>query len=131
MSTRFVALPLVGLLAATATPALADITKIVPAGHTQQIDFFASLHPDCSPTGTPTVRLIDGPSKGLVTTETGRDFLAFARPNPRARCNSHRVAGTKLLYKSADNFIGTDHVRILILSGSGESREAVYDIQVR
>jgi hypothetical protein len=124
------AIPLLALLLGTA-PAWAGISKTVPSGRTQQIDFFASLHPDCTPTGTPTVRLIDGPSKGLVTTETGKDFLAFAKPNPRARCNSRRVSGTKLLYRSADNFIGSDQVRILILSGSGEGREAVYDIEVR
>ena len=118
-------------LLAGAAPAWADTSKTVPSGRTQQIDFFASLHPDCSPTGTPTVRLIDGPFKGLITTENGRDFMAFAKPNPRARCNSHRVAGVKLLYRSADNFIGSDKVRILILSGSGAGREATYDIQVR
>ena len=44
--------------------ARADIAKVVPTGTTRQIDFFASIHPDCSPTGTPVVRLIDGPSKG-------------------------------------------------------------------
>jgi hypothetical protein len=124
-------LSLAGALPMLAAPAFADTSKTVPSGRTQQIDFFASLHPDCTSTGTPTVRLIDGPSKGLVTTENGRDFTAFAKPNPRARCNTRRVEGVKLLYRSADNFIGTDRVRILILSGSGAGREAIYDIQVR
>ena len=105
--------------------------KAVPSATTQQIDFFASLHPDCSPTGTPTVRLIDGPTKGIISTEKGRDYLPFPRGNVRSRCNAHRVAGVKLLYRSADKFLGTDKVRILILSGSGESREANYTIQVR
>ena len=130
-STRSLALLTLAILPMSVAPALADAAKLVPTGRTQQIDFFASLNPDCSPTGVPTVRLIDGPSKGLVTTESGRDFMAFAKPNPRARCNSRRVAGLKLLYRSADNFIGSDKVRILILSGSGAGREATYDIQVR
>ncbi len=111
--------------------ASAEIGKAVPSATTQQIDFFASLHPDCSATGTPVVRLIDGPTKGLITTEKGRDFLPFAKGNPRSRCNMRRVSGLKLLYRSADAFIGTDKVRILILSGSGESREATYTIEVR
>lgn len=111
--------------------ASAEIGKAVPSATTQQIDFFASLHPDCSATGTPVVRLIDGPTKGLITTEKGRDFLPFAKGNPRSRCNMRRVSGLKLLYRSADAFIGTDQVRILILSGSGESREATYTIEVR
>lgn len=111
--------------------ASAEIGKAVPSATTQQIDFFASLHPDCSATGTPVVRLIDGPTKGLITTEKGRDFLPFPKGNPRSRCNARRVLGVKLLYRSADAFIGTDKVRILILSGSGESREAAYTIEVR
>lgn len=111
--------------------AVAEIGKAVPSGTTQQIDFFASLHPDCSATGTPVVRLIDGPTKGLITTEKGRDFLLFPKGNPRSRCNLRRVSGVKLLYRSADAFVGTDKVRILILSGSGESREATYAIEVR
>lgn len=115
------------LLPATA---LADTAKAVPSGTTQQIDFFASLHPDCSATGTPVVRLIDGPSKGLITTEGGRDFLPFAKGNVRSRCNSRRVSGIKMFYRSADNFIGSDRVRIMILS-DGTAREAIYTIQVR
>lgn len=111
--------------------ACAEIGKAVPSATTQQIDFFASLHPDCSATGTPVVRLIEGPTKGLITTEKGRDFLPFAKGNPRSRCNMRRVSGIKLLYRSADAFVGTDRVRILILSGSGESREAAYTIEVR
>lgn len=122
---------LAGALALLPHVAFADIAKAVPSGTTRQIDFFASLHPDCSPTGMPVVRLIDGPSKGLITTESGRDFLPFAKGNPRSRCNAHRVSGLKLLYRSADAFVGADRVRILILSGSGESREAIYTIQVR
>lgn len=112
-------------------PARADIAKAVPSGRTQQIDFFASLHPDCSATGIPVVRLIDGPSKGLITTEAGRDFLAFPRGNVRSRCNNRRVAGLKLLYRSTDAFTGADRVKILILSGSGMQREAIYTIEVR
>lgn len=111
--------------------ARADIAKVVPTGTTRTIDFFASLHPDCSSTGTPTVRLIDGPSKGLITTERARDYLPFPKGNVRSRCNAHRVSGLRMMYRSADNFVGTDRVRILILSGSGESREAIYSIQVR
>lgn len=120
-------LPLI-LLAA---PALADENRFVPSGVNQQIDFFASVSPDCSSAGLPVVRLIEGPYRGVVTTDKGRDFLPFPASNVRHRCNRKRVAGTKLFYKSAPRLIGTDHVRLLILSGSGAGREASYDIQVR
>ncbi len=119
------------LLAALTTPALADATKFVPTGSNQQIDFFASVNPDCSPAGLPVVRLIEGPYRGVITTDKGRDFLPFPASNVRHTCNRKRLAGTKLFYKSAPHMIGADHVKLLILSGSGAGREADYDIQVR
>jgi hypothetical protein len=116
----------------TAAPAVADeLKKAVPSGVNQQIDFFASVNPDCSSIGTPTVRLIDGPSQGVITTDKGRDFMTFPHSNSRHICNRKRVAGLKLFYKSATGFFGTDRVRILIISASGTEREATYSVQVR
>ncbi len=129
-NTKHVAFLLLPFLL-SAAPTLADEAKAVPSGVNQQIDFFASVNPDCSPAGIPTVRLIDGPSTGVITTDKGRDFLAFPRGNVRHLCNRKRVSGVKLFYKSQAHFIGTDHVRILILSGSGTEREATYNIGVR
>ena len=111
--------------------ARADETRIVPSGSNQQIDFFASVNPDCSSPGLPTVRLVDGPSQGAITTDKARDFLPFSHGNVRAVCNRKRVAGVKLFYKSAKGFMGMDHVRILIISAAGTGREANYDIQSR
>lgn len=112
-------------------PAVADETRIVPSGANQQIDFFASVNPDCSSPGLPTVRLVDGPQAGTVTTDKGRDFMTFPRGNPRSACNKRRVAGVKMFYRSPKGFMGTDHVRILVISGSGTGREASYAIQAR
>jgi hypothetical protein len=112
-------------------PARADEARIVPSGSNQQIDFFASVNPDCSSPGLPTVRLVDGPNQGVITTDKARDFLPFAHGNVRSACNKKRVAGLKLFYKSPKGFMGTDHVRILILSSAGTGREASYDIQSR
>jgi hypothetical protein len=109
----------------------ADETRVVPSGVNQQIDFFASVNPDCSSPGMPTVRLVDGPSQGTVTTDKARDFLPFPNGNVRSACNRKRVAGVKLFYKSPKGFMGTDHVRILIISSAGTGREASYDIQSR
>ena len=124
------------LAASTAAAALpgvarADDTRIVPSGRNQQIDFFASVNPDCSSPGLPTVRLVDGPNQGMVTTDKARDFLPFPHGNVRSACNGRRVAGVKLFYKAPKGFMGTDHVRILIISAAGTGREASYDIQSR
>ena len=124
---------LLALLAGAAGlgPALADETRIVPSGANQQIDFFASVNPDCSSPGLPTVRLIDGPQAGTITTDKGRDFMAFPRGNIRSACNKRRLVGLKMFYRAPKGFMGMDHVRILVISASGTGREASYAIQAR
>ena len=105
--------------------------RTVPSGKNQRIDFLASVNPDCSSPGIPTVRLIEGPSDGVLTTDKALDFKAFPRTNLRARCNAKRVRGLKLLYQSTTEFFGTDRVRLLVISASGGEREATYLIKVR
>ena len=128
-STRLFAA--VATLVAGLGHALADETRIVPSGANQQIDFFASVNPDCSSPGLPTVRLIDGPQAGTITTDKGHDFMAFSHGNPRAACNKRRVAGLKMFYRAPKGFMGMDHVRVLVISASGTGREASYAIQAR
>ena len=105
--------------------------RTVPSGKDQRIDFLASVNPDCSSPGIPTVRLIDGPSNGVVTTDKAMDFKPFPHTNVRARCNTRRVKGLKLLYQSTTEFFGIDRVRLLVISASGSEREATYVIKVR
>ena len=118
------------LLSGTVVQA-ADITRTVPSGKNQRIDFLASLNPDCSSIGMPTVRLLEGPDNGVVTTDRAMDFLPFPKNNIRSKCNSRRVAGLKLFCQSTTEFVGVDRVRQLVISASGGEREATYVIQVK
>ena len=122
---------LVLLLAATVSAQAADQVRTVPTGKNQRIDFFASVNPDCTSIGLPTVRLVEGPSNGVVTTDKARDFMPFPKGNIRSKCNGKRVAGLKLFYQSTTEFLGVDRVRLLVISASGGEREATYLIQVK
>jgi hypothetical protein len=118
------------LISGTAAQAQ-DVSRTVPSGKNQRIDFLASVNPDCSSIGIPTVRLLEGPDNGVVTTDKAKDFLPFPKGNIRSRCNGRRVAGLKLFYQSTTEFFGTDRVRLLVISASGGEREATYVIQVK
>lgn len=118
------------VISATAAQA-ADIARTVPSGKNQRIDFLASVNPDCSSIGIPTVRLVEGPDNGVVTTDKAKDFLPFPKTNVRSKCNGKRVAGLKLFYQSTSEFFGVDRVRLLVISASGGEREATYVIQVK
>ena len=119
------------LLALGTAAAHADEIRSVPSGMNRQIDFLASINPDCSSIGLATVRLIEGPSHGVLTTDKGRDYRPFAAPNPRHACNKRRLPGVKVFYQSETGFAGVDRVRILIIAASGTEREARYEIRVR
>lgn len=121
---------LVLLVTATAARA-AEIARTVPSGKNQRIDVLASVNPDCSAIGIPTVRLVEGPDHGVVTTDRAKDFLPFPKTNIRSRCNGRRVMGLKLFCQSTTEFFGADRVRLLVISASGGEREAVYAIQVK
>ena len=122
---------LVVLLASATAAHAADVVRTVPSGKNQRIDFLASVNPDCTSIGVPTVRLVEGPSDGVVTTDKARDFMTFPRTNVRSKCNGRRVAGLKVLYQSTTEFFGTDRVKLLVISASGGEREASYIIQVK
>jgi hypothetical protein len=108
-----------------------EIVRTVPSGKNQRIDFLASVNPDCSSMGTPTVRLVEGPNNGVVTTDKAKDFLPFPKGNVRSRCNGRRVSGLKIFYQSTVEFFGVDRMRLLVISASGGEREATYVIQVK
>ena len=109
----------------------ADQVRTVPSGKNQRIDFFASVNPDCSSIGIPTVRLVEGPSNGVITTDKATDFMAFPRSNVRFKCNAKRLSGLKLFCQSTTEFFGIDRVRLIVISASGGEREATYVIQVK
>ncbi|MGI3899212.1 MAG: hypothetical protein ACRYGP_32830 [Janthinobacterium lividum] len=119
------------LLLLTASAQAGDEVRTVPSGKNQRIDFLASVNPDCSSPGIPTVRLIEGPTNGVLTTDRAMDFKPFPSSNVRSRCNAKRVKGLKLLYQSTTEYFGTDRVRLLVISASGGEREATYAINVR
>ena len=119
------------VLAMSTSAEAADQVRTVPSGKNQRIDFFASVNPDCSSVGLPTVRLVDGPSNGVITTDKARDFMAFPLTNIRARCNARRVAGLRLFYQSTTEFFGVDRVRLIVISASGGEREATYVIRFK
>ena len=112
------------VLLSVSSAAAADEARTVPSGDQPAHRFLRQRQSGLHSIGIPTIRLIDGPSHGVVTTDKAKDFLAFARPNPRFKCNRRRVAGTKLFYQSETQYLGIDRVRLLIISGSGSEREA-------
>lgn len=79
------------------------------AGATLEVEFDASVNPDCTPTvAQGTLRMIGEPSHGKLTIEKTESFPNFKHGDPRWQCNKKRVSGALALYRPDDGFVGED-----------------------
>jgi hypothetical protein len=120
----------IALLSATAAQGQ-SVTKYAVSGLPLKLDFAASVNPDCSSIGRPTVRLSRAPEHGHATVTQATDFPRFPPSNIRSECNRRRVAGAAINYVSQRGFIGTDYVEAEIIFASGSLRHESFTINVR
>ena len=99
----------------------AQITKnmTVASGTTARVDFVTSINPDCSEIPGSSVRTAVEPTHGVVTIKRSEEFAYFPPANPRSNCNSRRVSGWLILYRSESGFSGLDTFAYDRFSGSG------------
>jgi hypothetical protein len=107
------------------------VTRIVASGTNQRIGFFTALHPDCTSSGNVNIRVTKQPEHGNTETTTATNFPGYPKDNIRAKCNEHRVRGVQINYKSAEKYVGSDELELLVLFPNGFAWEVHYDISVR
>jgi hypothetical protein len=108
-----------------------DWTRIVASGTNQRIRFFYAVNPDCSANGDINIRVTKQPEHGTVEIAAVTDFPKFERKNIRYRCNRHKVRGQQVNYKSAEKYIGSDTLELLVLFPGGFGEEVHINIDVR
>src|SRR5262252_10213435 len=106
-------------------------TRIVASGTNQRIGFFYAVNPDCSPSGDINIRVTKQPEHGTAETAAATSFPNFERENIHYRCNQHKVRGQQLNYKSAEKYIGSDTLELLVLLPEGFAQEVHINIDVR
>jgi hypothetical protein len=107
-----------------------NFSRVVPSGENRRIGFYYHLTPDCAQAGPFTVRITKEPEHGKVEVVTVNDYPNFGKENIRSKCNSHKIKGQELKYKSEPKYIGDDTVEILVLWHSGFAWEVRYDLSV-
>jgi len=108
-----------------------DRTRVVASGTNQRIGFFYAVNPDCSASGDINIRVTKQPEHGAVETAAATSFPNFERENIRYRCNQHEVRGQQVNYKSAEKYIGSDTLELLVLLSGGFAQEVHINIDVR
>ncbi len=90
-----------------------------------------SVNPDCTPTGTVTMRVVSSPNHGRVSIVRASVFPRFPPYNPRSHCNARRVMGVKAMYISRQGYTGPDTAAVEVIYPSGGYRRAGFGIVVR
>ena len=108
-----------------------QFTRVVVSGTNTRIGFFHALNPDCTASGNVNIRVTKQPEHGSAETIATTNYPNYPKENVRAKCNEHKVRGVQLNYKSAEKYVGSDELELLILFPGGYAWEVRYNIDVR
>jgi hypothetical protein len=108
-----------------------QLTRVVASGANQRIGFFTALNPDCTASGNVNIRVTKQPEHGSTETTTTINFPAYPKEHSRSKCNDHKVRGMQVNYKSAEKYVGSDELELLVLFPNGFAWEVRYNIDVR
>src|SRR5262245_9878326 len=106
-------------------------TRVVASGTNQRIWFFYAVNPDCSASGDINIRVTKQPEHGTAEIAAATSFPSFARENIRYRCNQQKVRGQQVNYKSAEKYVGSDTLELLVVFPGGFGQEVHFNINVR
>jgi hypothetical protein len=108
-----------------------QFTRVVGSGTNQRISFFTSLNPDCTARGNINIRVTKQPEHGSTEIIPEINFPTYPKEHVRAKCNDHKVRGMQVYYKSAEKYVGSDELELLVLFPNGFAWEVHYDMSVR
>jgi hypothetical protein len=108
-----------------------DYTRFVPAGVKRTVGYGYGANIDCSPMTDIDVRVTKEPEHGAVELVSGEFFPAFAKDNPRVKCNDKKIRGMKINYTATKGYMGDDTFQVLILFPNGFAYETDYNITVK
>jgi hypothetical protein len=112
-------------------PAPSEVTRAAAAGQRMRIGFIAAIEPDCSLTPVASVRIVEPPKHGEAAVSPDTGFTSFAKENPRSACNTQRINGNAVLYRSEEGYTGKDSVTVEVAYADGREASTRYEIEVR
>lgn len=84
------------------------LDKLASSGQEVRIFYAYAVNPDCSSVGQTVVKARSGPSHGQIRIVRASMFPSYPHSNIRHLCNSRRVDGTEVWYRSFPNYTGKD-----------------------
>lgn len=108
---------------------LVDLIFVMSPSHSDaQLQFYASVNPDCSDRGGDDIRIMTPPQHGSATVERGPGFTSFAPNSIYARCMIMQHVGERVVYRRDPGFTGTDELTYEVYFPTGHSNIVHYKI---
>jgi hypothetical protein len=104
---------------APALPRPVSATRFVPSSEGRTIGTVTALNPDCSSRGPIVARVVEKPAHGDVGFENGDVFPNYVQTSPLFACNSKRTPGLMISYRSKQDFIGQDNMKVFLIFPDG------------
>jgi hypothetical protein len=115
----------------SALPKPVSLSRFVPSGEGLTIGTVAAQNPDCSSLGPVVARVVEKPAHGDVRFENGDVFPNHVHTSQFFDCNSKRTPGLMINYRSEQNFIGQDNMKVLLIFPDGSAAQWEYMLIVK
>jgi hypothetical protein len=96
-----------------------NLNRFVPTAEERTVAFYSSLFPDCSSKGPIVGRLTTKPEHGTLNFVPTDSFPFYGSASTLAACNTKKVPGLNINYKSDNDYVGEDHATILLIFPDG------------
>jgi hypothetical protein len=109
-----------------------EMSRYVPSGVERMLGFVYALKLDCSSLGDIVVKKLRDSEHGSIEIVPGESASSYKADSKYVKCNDKAgVPGVRINYKSADDFVGPDNFKVLIMYPTGLAQETLYKIVVR
>jgi hypothetical protein len=112
-------------------PTVRPIVRAALSGSVQNLGGYYEVHPDCSPGGIPTLRVVTPPNHGTITFEKQLGYTNYPKDNQRYECNKLKSPEMQVLYHSEPGYLGPDNVVIEVIFTDGVFRQETYSLAVK
>jgi hypothetical protein len=119
------------LSAAVSAQEIKTIERVVLGETRTRILIFYALDPNCSPTGTVTLRIIKQPANGTLESDHGPAFPEYPKDGIRFKCNSQETDAIRLWYQSKPGFKGRDPAELEVFYPNGGYLQAKLSVVVK
>jgi len=107
------------------------VHRIVLSGERVRVGFTYDVDADCSSTGHIKSRLLEQPKNGVVEIVTENGFTAYAKDDPKYKCNEKQSDILAYYYTSREGFKGKDRFVAEVFYPKGAYRKRIFSIDVR